>query len=111
MYPSFLTHLMGGRYHQKYTSFKWFRQNIAGSCVGYEIAQTINNWYSQSTNCLALFAVIEKDKRKQFSQNINGMSKQDIKRLNNQVKMRIVQLSFAIWYKRKPNNPVKEKMG
>ena len=27
----------------KYKSFKWFGQNIVGSCVGYEIAQTPNN--------------------------------------------------------------------
>ena len=49
---------MGGRYHQKYKSFRWFRQNIVGSRVGYEIAhvQTLINWYSQSTNCLAFFA-------------------------------------------------------
>ena len=32
-----------------------------------------------------------------------------MKWLNNQVKMRIVQLSFAIWYRRKPNDPVKGK--
>ena len=30
----------GGRYQQKYKSFKWFRQTLVGSCVGYEIAQT-----------------------------------------------------------------------
>ena len=34
---------MGGRYHQKYKSFEWFRQNIVGSCVDYEIAQTLIN--------------------------------------------------------------------
>ena len=65
---------MGGRYHQKYKSFKWSRQNIIGSCVGYEIAQIINNWFSQSTNCSAFFAGIEQDKRKQSSQTINGLA-------------------------------------
>ena len=66
---------MGGRYHHlKYKSFKWFRQNMVGSCVGYEIAQTINNWFSQSTNCSAFFAGIEQDKRKRSSQNINGLA-------------------------------------
>ena len=34
---------MGGCYHKKYKSFKWFRQNRVRPCVSYEIAQTLNN--------------------------------------------------------------------
>ena len=39
------------------------------------------------------------------------MSKRDMKCLNNQAKMQIVQLSFAIWYRRKPNDSVKRENG
>ena len=79
---------MGGRYHQNYKSFKWFRQHIVGSCVGYEIAQ--------STDSLAFFAGIDKDKRKQSSQNINGLATH-IKAGHEMVKQssqNIVQLLF-----------------
>ena len=108
---------MGGCYHQKYKSFKWFRQNIVGSCVGYEIAQTINNLFSQSTNCLAFFAGIEQDKRKQFNQNINGPAThvkaghEMVKQSSQHANSLICEFSFAIWYRREPNDSVKGKMG
>ena len=72
----------------KIQEFQMVQTTHSCSCVGYEIAQ--------STNSLAFFAGIDKDKRKQSSQNINGLATH-IKAGHEMVKQssqNIVQLLF-----------------